>query len=338
MIRDISLWDVECKENDSITFDDILGENYNYLTEALRIQGFEKPSPIQTEAIKYGLKGNNIVAQSKSGTGKTISFLSLILAKVKKGFGLQAIVVSPTRELSNQIYNVAYSLNESMPKEKRLNLLLLIGGLPLKDDQSKLKLKPDVVFGTVGRMFLHFKEGSMKLDCIRLMVCDEADILIKGKDFRKMFGMVRTEKQKRPLQICCYSATFSRENFKKYCRFLYPCMKINNDCMVRNVDMGRKKNRDHTGKESRAAYKIRPEDYEQEKARMDEERLPVVQQSLNVKSLDQYLISLPDPQEKSLALVKMAWIVRLLKSIHFSQCLIFYNDKGRGDQIIAELK
>ena len=319
----MKLWDVECREDASARFEDLLTEEYAWLNEVLKEEGFLRPSPIQVEAIRHGLKGSSLIAQSKAGTGKTISFLTLVLAKVKPGFGLQAMVVSPTRELSNQIFNVAFGLNRRLPKAKRLNILLLIGGLPIKDDISKIKGRPDVIIGTVGRVALHFKDANLSLQSLRLMVCDEADILIKGKDFRRLFGLVRHEKEKRPLQICCYSATFNRENFKKYCRYLYPCLRINNECLIRN-----EYRKQPVEPAERPAYQLPP----------GERPPPAVQQSLNVSQMDQFVVELDSQTDKSLSLLKMEWVVRILKAVEYQQCMIFYNDKGRGDQIIAELK
>ena len=110
---------------------------------------------------------------------------------------------------------------------------MLIGGLPTNDDLTLLKTKPDLIVGTVGRISLHFQSASLVMDMVRLAIFDEADILIKGKDFRKLFGMIRHERSKRPLQICCYSATFNKINYGKYVKYIAPCIKINNNCTIK---------------------------------------------------------------------------------------------------------
>lgn len=329
MIKKGQEWDVQCTPNPDMTFGDLLMANNAFFIDILKKEGFTNPSPVQIEAIKYGLDGRSMIAQSKSGTGKTLSFLTLLFCKIKPGFGLQCLILSPTRELSNQIYNVANALNRWLPKAKQVNFVLLIGGLPIKDDLQLIGTKPDVVIGTVGRVALHFNEGRLIVNSLRLAVIDEADVLIKGKDFRGLFGKIRHEKAKRPLQICCYSATFNRTNFAKYTRYLYPCIRINNNCVIK----GKVKSR---GFEN--ALETNDPD---EPETMNEEphtKGRRLQQSLNVEALEQYAIILDPPADRSLSLVKMDWIVSILKNVEYQQCMIFYNDKGRGDQIVSELK
>lgn len=333
MIRKGQEWDVQCKGNPDLTFSDMLTGDNAFFVDVLKHEGFTNPSPIQIEAIEHGLDGKSIIAQSKSGTGKTLSFLTLLFCKIKSGFGLQCVILSPTRELSNQIYNVAIALNRWLPKARQLNFTLLIGGLPIKDDLQLIGTNPDVVIGTVGRIALHFTNGHLKVDRIRLAVIDEADVLIKGKDFRGLFGTIRHEKAKRPLQVCCYSATFNRTNFAKYTRYLYPCIRINNNCVIKemiNVKAGGKR----VEGEPEENTEIRGEGMDEE----PQTKWRKVRQSLNVEALEQYTIILDPPGERSLSLVKMDWIVKILKNVNYQQCMIFYNDKGRGDQIISELK
>jgi superfamily II DNA/RNA helicase len=318
-------WDIVCKENPDITFAKTIPQEYSYVTEMLNKEGFTHPSPIQVEAIKYGLEGKSIIAQSKSGTGKTLSFLTLLFCKLKPSYGVQCLIVSPTRELSNQIYNVATNLNRQLPAEKQLKFCLLIGGLPIKDDEQLIRTKPDVIIGTVGRVSLHFQNDTLSMANVRLAVIDEADVLIKSREYRSLFGRIRHERAKRPLQVCCYSATFNRTNFAKYTRYLYPCVRINNQCVIKEK-----------------AFRPRPK----AEAGMDLENVPaeqeskwkVIKQTLNVEGLEQFVLFVEPSEDKSLSLVKMDWIIKILQSVKYEQCIIFYNDKGRGDQIVSEFK
>lgn len=341
-----NLWDVECSEvKPAMTFDDILGEKYSQISRVLSLEGFQNPSPIQVAAITHGLEGKSIIAQSKSGTGKTIAFLTLIFSKIRPNSGFQSLVISPTRELSNQIYSVAFALNQHLPPTQRLMLGLFIGGLPISDDLSRIKVQtPDVVFGTVGRLSLLMADTSLNLSLVRLIVLDEADFLLKGKEFRKLFGVVKAEKAKRPLQICCYSATFDADNFAKYSRELMGnLVKINNDCLVKNLESAQKKN-----------LKLVPLGEEQEQQLEEPQQTVEISgsQNLNLDNLRQYLVTLHKPtfdesagmhadsaqKDKSVSLQKMEWLVSILSSVEYHQCIIFYNDKGRGDQILAELR
>lgn len=298
-------WEVECQHNPDITFNQLIPQEYQPVIQMLSREGFTHPSPIQVETILNGLKGKNLIAQSKSGTGKTIAFLTLVFCKLKPSYGLQAIIISPTRELSNQIYNVACSLNEQVDLKKRLNILLMIGGLPINDDIQRAQGNPDLLIGTVGRIGSMFEKKILTLDRIRLVVIDEADILLKCKEFRRFFGAVRAEKAKRPLQLCCFSATFNPTNLAKYFRFLCPCVRINNNCLVKPDNLL---------------------------------TCPLPLQSLNVAELSQYCIPFESSPDRSDGLIKIGWVATILRELSFEQAIVFYNDKGRGDQIVAELK
>lgn len=323
------IWDVTCKpnKNPQITFNDLLaervaveGEDGQSESQKLKIENLKKilkssnfvhPSPIQVEAIPIGLKGRNIIAQSQSGTGKTISFLSLVFAKIEAKMGFQGLIITPTRELADQIYNLTLSLNNILDNKSQIKVALLIGGLPLDQDLAKFRQGVDLIIGTTGRTMLHFQEKNIDFQRLRLVVLDEADVLIKGREFRKLFGAIRHERDKRMIQICAFSATFGRKNLLKYCRFLYPCVKIHNDCYIE------KKKSKKNSSNSQKNFKL---------------------QEVNLDSLDQFYIEVEKNNRKSESLVKMDWVVKILKMINFEQAIVFYNDKGRGDQIVEELK
>ena len=69
-----------------------------------------------------------------------------------------------------------------------------------------------------------------------------------------------------------------------------------------------------------------------------ESKWKTIKQSLNFDELEQFAILVKPSEDKSLSIIKMDWVVEILKNIKYDQCIIFYNDKGRGDQIVAELK
>ena len=219
------------------------------------------------------------------------------------------MILTPTRELCDQIFTLSVQLNSCLPPEKRLKIRLLIGGLPFNDDYVKFKRGADLIVGTTGRIFMHLTKKSFSLEKMRLAIFDEADVLIKGKEFRKIFGLLRAERSIRPLQICCYSATFSQKNLFKFCRFLYPSEKIQNNCYIRPKNAS--KTEDVNGDDI---------------------------QSLNLENLRQFTMEVEKSDIKSIPLVKMDKVIHLLQNLEFSQAIIFYNDKGRGDQLVEELK
>ena len=270
------------------------------------------------------LKHKNIIAQSQSGTGKTISFLSIVFSQIAKyncspeddqSNGVmsspQAMLVTPTRELANQIFEISNKLNKHLPAKQQLTIALFIGGMPIEMDMTNFKKRPDIVIGTTGRLYLHLKDKNFDLQRLRLFIADEADVLLKGKDFRRLFGAVRHEREKRPIQLCCFSATFSKNNLLKYCRFLYPCVKVQNQCYIDNLE------RNNGNLQSKSNKKTL--------------------QSLNLDNLRQFLVVVQKTEMKSESFVKLDWIVKLLQTVDFHQAIIFYNDKGRGDQIVEEL-
>ena len=111
----------------------------------------------------------------------------------------QAMIVTPTRELADQIYKIALQLNQVAEPRSQLSIVQLIGGLPLESDLTNLKLDPEVIIGTTGRIQLHLSDNNLGFGNLRLFIADEADVLLKAKDFRRLFGSVRHERDKRPL-------------------------------------------------------------------------------------------------------------------------------------------
>lgn len=230
----------------------------------------------------------------------------------------QAMLVTPTRELANQIFTISKKLNQFLPEKQKLTIALFIGGMPLEMDMTNFKRRPDIVIGTTGRLYLHLQDKNYDLSRLRLFIADEADVLLKGKDFRRLFGAIRHEKEKRPVQICCFSATFSKNNLLKYCRFLYPCVKIQNQCYLENIQTGHEEgNFDQYGGSKVEKFRNL--------------------QTLNLDNLRQFLIVVEKNEMKSEAFVKLDWIIKILNSVDYHQAIIFYNDKGRGDQIVEEL-
>jgi superfamily II DNA/RNA helicase len=127
--------------------------------------GYLKPSPIQTATIPIGLQAKNIIAQSKSGTGKTISFLSIIFGRLlrvpaesaesetpqKKS--LRAMIALPTRELTNQVFQQALKINNFLGADKKIAIRSVMGGLPINEDLQFFKRKTaELVIGTSGRI------------------------------------------------------------------------------------------------------------------------------------------------------------------------------------------
>jgi len=147
--------------------------------EALKVlqqKGFEEPTPIQTEVIPILLEGNiDIVGQAQTGTGKTAAFGLPIIEKlaVKSNF-VQAIILTPTRELTIQVAEELVSLKG----KKKIKILPVYGGQSMELQLKHLKRGVQIVVGTPGRIIDHLRRKTLKLENTNFCVLDEADEML----------------------------------------------------------------------------------------------------------------------------------------------------------------
>ncbi|EEG78887.1 DEAD/DEAH box helicase [Dethiobacter alkaliphilus] len=149
----------------------IRGELHKTLAEL----GISVPTPVQTQAIPALLSGKDIVAQAQTGTGKTLAFLLPILEKVKvdKPF-IQALIITPTRELALQI---TAELNK-LASTVGANSLAVYGGQDVERQIKKLKGAIHIVVGTPGRILDHMRRGTISFSGVQMLVLDEADQML----------------------------------------------------------------------------------------------------------------------------------------------------------------
>jgi superfamily II DNA/RNA helicase len=141
-----------------------------------RSQGFEKPSPIQEEAIPIALAGRHILARAKNGTGKTGSFCIPCLEKVDTSKRvIQALVLVPTRELALQTAAVLKELGKHI---KGLEVVSITGGTSLRDDILRLSQTVHILVGTPGRIRDLASKGAADLKHASFVALDEADKLL----------------------------------------------------------------------------------------------------------------------------------------------------------------
>lgn len=165
--------DVVIDEN--VTFADLaISES---TVQALTRAGFLRPSPIQLQALPLALLGVDLLIQAKSGTGKTLVFSITALEFLQSMedpsiIRTQVIILAPTREIAQQIVQVIKSI-----KAEHCFVHTFIGGTALKDDQHHLK-KCHIVVGTPGRIEELLRLKHLLPDSIRLLVLDEADVLL----------------------------------------------------------------------------------------------------------------------------------------------------------------
>ena len=166
--------------------------------------GFEKPSPIQKKAILPMNSGRDIIAQAQSGTGKTgcFSIGTLMRIDVTKET-TQAIILSPTHELTYQTKNVIDSIGSFM---KNLTTKSLIGGVSLDNDIKYFKYNtPHIVLGCPGRIHDMLKRRRIDIQNVKLLVIDEADELLSN-DFKSQIYNI-FQHMPNDIQVALFSAT-----------------------------------------------------------------------------------------------------------------------------------
>jgi len=166
--------------------------------------GFEKPSDIQEGAIPIVLAGRDIIGGSATGSGKTLAFSSSIIQYLKPNKHVQALILTPTRELAEQ---VAKSI-KIFSKNKKLNVLAVYGGADM-NAQIRNIFKTDILVGTPGRILDHLQRGTLKLNEIKFLVLDEVDRMFDMGFHRDVEKIISQCPQKR--QTMLFSATISPE-------------------------------------------------------------------------------------------------------------------------------
>ncbi len=145
--------------------------NLNHsLIKAVKEMGYEEPTEIQEKCIPVILEGKDIFGQSKTGSGKTAAFGLPILEKIKPGNGIQALILTPTRELCVQ---VTEALND-FGKYLNAKATSIYGGVSIEPQIRDIK-KADIVVGTPGRVQDHLDRKTVSFQNIKFLVLDEAD-------------------------------------------------------------------------------------------------------------------------------------------------------------------
>jgi ATP-dependent RNA helicase DeaD len=137
--------------------------------------GYEEPTPIQEQAIPELLAGHDVIGQAQTGTGKTAAFGLPMLQYIDPNSDeVQAIVLTPTRELCIQVTQALRAYAEHLPIE----VVAVFGGAPIRSQQAQLRAGADVVVATVGRMMDLISRQSLVLTAARYVILDEADEML----------------------------------------------------------------------------------------------------------------------------------------------------------------
>ncbi|MES2956877.1 MAG: ATP-dependent RNA helicase DbpA [Pseudomonadota bacterium] len=138
--------------------------------------GYESMTPIQAASLPLALAGHDLIAQAKTGSGKTAAFALALLANLNvRRFAIQALVLCPTRELADQVTQEVRRLARA---EDHVKVLTLCGGTTMRPQLASLLHGAHIVVGTPGRIMDHLERGSLMLDALNTLVLDEADRML----------------------------------------------------------------------------------------------------------------------------------------------------------------
>jgi len=175
-----------------------------YTLNAIRGLGFEDPSEIQEKSIPLVLRGKDVIAGASTGSGKTLAFGVGVIHNSEPDYGIQGLILIPTRELAEQI---TMELKKFLGG-KKLKITSIYGGMPITRQINELKYA-EIVVGTPGRILDHLARRTLNLKYVKTLVLDEADRMFDmgfKKDVEKIISQCPKQRQ-----TLLYSATISPE-------------------------------------------------------------------------------------------------------------------------------
>ena len=178
------------------------------IIRATQAMGYTEMTEIQQKAIPLMLAGHDMIAKAPTGTGKTVAFGIPILQKAA-GFPAgapKAVVLSPTRELAQQIAQDLTNLAQFLPE---IRVVCVYGGAGLEKQQKQLKAGCQIVVATPGRLMDHYRHHALDLSQVTTIVLDEADEMLNMGFYKDVRGIIDLLKNRESLSM--FSATISRE-------------------------------------------------------------------------------------------------------------------------------
>ncbi|MBP5427521.1 MAG: DEAD/DEAH box helicase [Clostridiales bacterium] len=171
--------------------------------ELLKKNGIKEPTMVQERSIPILRQGKDLIAQAQTGTGKTLAFILPMIEKInfKKDY-IQALIVTPTRELAKQI------TDEAQKYMKDASILLICGGQDIEQQITKIKNGIHIVVGTPGRLVDHIKRKTIDLEKVNILVLDEADLMLDMGFLSEVRDIINHVPKKR--QTMLFSATISK--------------------------------------------------------------------------------------------------------------------------------
>ena len=179
------------------------------LTEVLNKQGIKVATPVQEKAIPAIFKGRDVIAKSQTGTGKTLAYLLPLVQRIQtERDEVQALILTPTRELSKQVFDVLKSLASVCG----VDAADVIGGRTIENQIQKLKRNPHVIIGTPGRLLDHIRRRTLDLSAVKMVILDEADQMLAAGFREDIEALVDQTPKKR--QFILLSATMTEDTVR----------------------------------------------------------------------------------------------------------------------------
>lgn len=176
------------------------------LVDNLSTLGYAHMTPVQAQSLPPVLAGKDIIAQAKTGSGKTAAFSLGVLAKLNvKRFRIQSLVLCPTRELAEQ---VAVEMRKLARGIHNIKILTLCGGVSIGPQIGSLEHGAHIIVGTPGRVDDHIRKGTLRLEDVETLVLDEADQMLDMGFQDTLDAIIERIPQNR--QTLLFSATFPR--------------------------------------------------------------------------------------------------------------------------------
>lgn len=176
------------------------------LVAILEQQGITKPTEIQQIAIPPILNGRDVIGLAQTGSGKSLAFLLPVIQQILQKSTTRCLILTPTRELADQIFHVIKSITGSLPEEK-IRLSLIVGGRSMHVQEGSLSKNPHFIIATPGRLINHLETGCFKPESLSHFILDEADRLLDmgfAEDIERLYEPIPENAQK-----LMFSATFN---------------------------------------------------------------------------------------------------------------------------------
>lgn len=176
------------------------------LLNSLNVNNFINPTEIQEKTIPLGLQGKDIIGSAQTGTGKTLAFLIPTIKNLLENKGHKAIIIEPTRELAQQVLDVAISLCKH---GLGIRSTLLIGGESHTQQIKNLKNNTRIIIGTPGRIIDHLEKKTLDLSDCHTLILDETDRMFDMGFYIQLESILKYIPSER--QTLMFSATFPKE-------------------------------------------------------------------------------------------------------------------------------